>query len=226
MKLMKTADGSHTLFVPGLDEHYHSVNGAVQESVHVFLRAGFDRMSLPAFRVLEFGFGTGLNALLTMLEADERGKNVVYASIEKYPLPAEISSQLNYGELLCPSAPGLLERLHQAAWDEDVALSPSFTLHKIRADYNECRWPDGVDLVYFDAFAPDKQPEVWNQALFDRIFRSMNDGGVIVTYCAKGAVRRMWQAAGFTVERLPGPPGKREMLRGTKKGIPTEVPCK
>lgn len=216
VQLMETADGSHTLFVPELDEHYHSVNGAVQESVHVFLRAGFDRVTLPSLRVLEFGFGTGLNAFLTLLAAREQGKRVVYTSIEKYPLPAGLSGRLNYGDLLCPSDPALFSRLHTAAWDEDVMLSSSFTLHKIHGDYNECRWEDGVDLVYFDAFAPDKQPEVWNQQLFERIYRSMHDGGVMVTYCAKGAVRRMWQAAGFTVERLPGPPGKREMLRGTK----------
>ena len=213
---MKTADGSHTLFVPEMDEHYHSVNGAVQESRHVFLRAGFDRMEQTAFHILEFGFGTGLNALLTLLEAEQNAKNVLYTSVEKYPLPSDIVEQLNYGELLSSEASDVFGKLHRAAWDTDAVISPSFTLHKMLGDYENCVWKDGVDLVYFDAFAPDKQPEVWTQQLFDRIYASMNPGGVMVTYCAKGAVRRMWQAAGFTVERLPGPPGKREMLRGTK----------
>lgn len=216
MELITTTDGSHTLFVPELDEHYHSVNGAIQESSHVFLRAGFDRMVADTVHILEFGFGTGLNALLTLLAADDKGKQVHYTSIEKYPVEEEIAAMLNYGAILCPERPDRFMSLHRAKWDEDCHITPHFKLHKIQGDYNTCTWSSGIDLVYYDAFAPDKQPEVWNQPLFDRIFLSMNPEGVLVTYCAKGAVRRMLQTAGFTVERLPGPPGKREMLRGVK----------
>lgn len=216
MELITTTDGSHTLFVPELNEHYHSVNGAIQESSHVFLRAGFDQMQAGSFHILEFGFGTGLNALLTLLAAGSKGKQVYYTSIEKYPVKEEMAKALNYNTILCPGQPDVFMSLHRAEWGEDCHITPFFKLHKIEGDYNTCTWPSGIDLVYYDAFAPDKQPEVWNQSLFDRIYLSMNPGGILVTYCAKGAVRRMLQTAGFTVERLPGPPGKREMLRGIK----------
>lgn len=215
-ELQVTADGSHTFFIPEMDEHYHSVNGAIQEALHVFLRAGFDLMTSTSFHVLEFGFGTGLNAWLTLLEAEKKWCKVQYTTIEKYPLEWQMAAQLNYADLWQPEAEEDFLRLHRAPWNESVEITPGFCLHKILGDYQDSKWPDGVDLVYFDAFAPDKQPEVWNQSLFDRIYRSMNEGGVLVTYCAKGAVRRMWQAAGFSVERIPGPPGKREMLRAWK----------
>lgn len=222
-ELQQTADGSFTLFVPELDEHYHSVNGAVQESEYVFLQTGLDYFlrssgeSSEALRILEFGFGTGLNALLTWKHVVQAHLlNVEYFSIEKYPLPVDMAMKLQYGNNVWPENASCDLLLHEAAWDEDVRLSERFVLHKIRGDFRQVDFPEGIDLVFFDAFAPDKQSGIWEEDLFCRIYAKMKLGGVLTTYCAKGVVRRMLQAAGFVVERLPGPPGKREMLRATK----------
>lgn len=214
--LQVTADGSHTLFVPEMDEHYHSVNGALQESMHVFFHAGWDFLSRKNIRILEFGFGTGLNALLALCRASEEQSSVSYYTIEKYPIDAELLLQLNYAGMLGVREYDWFGRLHSCAWDCDVKLTENFTFHKKLGDFAEVVFPEHVDLVFFDAFAPDKQPEVWTQELFDRIYRVMTPGGVLVTYCAKGVVRRMLQSAGFEVQRIPGPPGKREMLRAIR----------
>ncbi|MDR1258727.1 MAG: tRNA (5-methylaminomethyl-2-thiouridine)(34)-methyltransferase MnmD [Tannerellaceae bacterium] len=214
VEIQQTADGSHTLFVPGINERYHSVNGAIQESLHVFINAGLRHLARERVRILEIGFGTGLNALLSLLEADRTEKLwIEYHAAELYPLPVELAATLNYGELLCPGRKELFDALHTAPWDEYVRITPHFMLHKIEGDCNRCELPGALDLVYFDAFAPDKQPEMWNQEIFDALYRLMAHGGVMTTYCAKGAVRRMMQKAGYSVERIPGPHGKREMLR-------------
>ncbi|MCD7849409.1 MAG: tRNA (5-methylaminomethyl-2-thiouridine)(34)-methyltransferase MnmD [Parabacteroides sp.] len=215
-ELQQTADGSHTLFIPEMDEHYHSVNGALQESRHVFIEAGLHRQTKKDITVFEVGFGTGLNALLTLLDAEESDRAVNYYSIELYPLEPALVQALNYGEMVCPEKESLFRALHAAAWNEAAAITERFTLYKIQGDSNTCDLPDGIDLVYFDAFAPDKQPEMWNQEIFDRLYAHMAEGGILTTYCAKGVVRRMMQKAGYSVERIPGPPGKREMLRAMK----------
>lgn len=210
----RTADGSATLFVPELDEHYHSVKGAQTESQHIFIDLGLKASTAARLRVLEIGFGTGLNALLTLDAAEESCKKVHYTGIELYPLPWTVVKQLGYSD-----SP-FFEALHSAPWEEDSVISPYFTLRKLQADFTK-EAPEAFgrpfDLIYFDAFAPEKQPEMWSQELFNRLYVSMNSGGILTTYCAKGVVRRMLQTAGFTVERLPGPPdGKREVLRGRK----------
>jgi tRNA U34 5-methylaminomethyl-2-thiouridine-forming methyltransferase MnmC len=208
--LETSADGSHTIFVPEMDEHYHSINGAVQESKHVYLEAGFKQCRKTKIHVLEMGFGTGLNALLTALEAEQRKIKVFYTGLEKFPLPPEIISQLNYSEINRT----LFQTIHQTEWEKSEQINPYFYLEKMQTDFRNFNFPDSYDVVYYDAFAPDKQPEVWSQELFNKIFSAMNPCGILTTYCAKGSIRRMMQQAGFTVERIPGPPGKREMLRG------------
>jgi Uncharacterized conserved protein len=212
MKIQLTADGSSTIYIPELDEHYHSVNGAVQESRHVFLNAGFNLCTKGKIQVLELGFGTGLNALLTAIEAEKRKIQVHYITLEKYPLTENVLNQLNYSEL----DENLCEKIHRAEWEKEVSISPFFSIQKIQTDFSDYTFPDLYDVVYYDAFAPDKQAEVWTQDLFDRIARQMNSEAILTTYCAKGAIRRMMQAAGLSVERIPGPPGKREMLRARK----------
>jgi tRNA U34 5-methylaminomethyl-2-thiouridine-forming methyltransferase MnmC len=213
-----TADGSHTLFVPTLDEHYHSVNGAVQEACHVYIEAGLNactchsRVGGNPLHVLEMGFGTGLNALLTALEAEKRNIHVLYTALEKFPLADNVVKLLNYSEI----NPDLFDKIHAAEWGKITLITPYFSLQKIHTDFNEYDFPDRHDVVYYDAFAPDKQPEVWSQELFNRIYSAMNPNGILTTYCAKGVIRRMLQQAGFTVERIPGPPGKREMLRAKR----------
>lgn len=215
-ELQQTADGSHTLFIPEMDEHYHSVNGAVQESRHVFIEAGLHHLLKKDITVFEIGFGTGLNAFLTLLDAEEKNRAVNYYSIELYPLESELVRALNYGEVISPEKKELFNALHAAAWDKPLRITGNFSLHKIQGDNNSCDLPDGIDLVYFDAFAPDKQPEMWNQEIFNNLYAHMTEGGILTTYCAKGVVRRMMQEAGYSVERIPGPPGKREMLRAMK----------
>lgn len=212
----RTADGSATLFVPELDEHYHSVKGAHTESQHIFIEMGLRATAAEHPHILEIGFGTGLNALLTLEQAEETLRNVHYTGLELYPLPWEMVKELEY------SHNPLFEKLHTTPWEEDASITPHFTLKKVQADFTKVSPSSpSYDLVYFDAFAPDKQPEMWSQELFDRLYVMMNSGGILTTYCAKGIVRRMLQTAGFTVERLPGPPGgKREILRGTKNEEP------
>jgi len=215
MRLSKqlTADGSHTLYVPEIDEHYHSVNGAVQESMHVFIEAGFLHLQKEKARIWEVGFGTGLNAFLTLLEAEKTGIDTAYFAIELHPLSAAFAETLNYGEGAGEEGKALFTALHTAAWGTPIALTRHFVLHKILGDAT-CTEPPGVfDLIYFDAFAPDKQSEMWSQALFDTLYAHTAEGGILTTYCAKGVVRRRMQASGYCVERLPGPAGKREMLR-------------
>ncbi len=216
--LRVTADGSHTLYVPVLDEHYHSVNGAIQESMHVFIHAGLDQMHETTVHILEVGFGTGLNAFLTLRETEQPGRQqtICYHTIERYPLDPALIRQLNYPPQAWPGQEDLFEKLHTTPWEETVPITPRFTLHKTAGNVLTCPFPAPVHLVYFDAFAPEKQPELWEQPLFERLYACMAPGGIIVTYCAKGEVRRRMQAAGFRMERLPGPPGKRHMLSGRK----------
>ena len=215
-ELQETADGSHTLFIPEMDEHYHSGNGAVQESRHVFIEAGLHRQEKKDITVFEVGFGTGLNAYLTLLDAENEDRSVDYFSVELYPLDPALVRALNYGDMICPEKKMLFTALHSAAWNEPVKITDHFTLHKIQGDNNSCTLPEDMDLIYFDAFAPDKQPEMWSQEIFDRLYAYTSEGGILTTYCAKGVVRRMMQKAGYSVERIPGPPGKREMLRAIK----------
>lgn len=215
-ELQVTSDGSHTLYMPDMDEHYHSVNGAIQESEHVFIEAGLHRLSKKEIRVLEIGFGTGLNAFLTLLDSMQTDVNITYYSMELYPLDIALVQNLNYGKVLCTGEEDMFMALHEAPWNQSASITPNFTLHKMKGDCNQAELPNEIDLVYFDAFAPDKQPEMWNQELFNKLYFRMNAGGILTTYCAKGAVRRTMKESGFSVERIPGPPGKREMLRATK----------
>lgn len=215
-----TQDGSKTLYCRDLDEQYHSVFGAITESRHVFIDAGLGPLSgNPVLKVAEVGFGTGLNCLLAALFAIEHRIGMSYFTVENFPLPGSVTDQLNYGELIGGEASALFNAIHQAAWGEDVVLHPHFTIRKIKADmvHDEISLPVPADVVFFDAFGPDKQPEMWTSGIFAKVADLTAPGGILVTYSAKGEVRRRLMTAGFSVERLPGPPGKREMIRGTKK---------
>lgn len=217
IKIEQTADGSNTLYVTDLDEHYHSVKGALTESEHIFIRMGLNHCQASLPRILEIGFGTGLNAFLTLLEAEKEQRKIHYTTIERYPVAEDTLRKLMYPEQICPQRAGDFYALHSVAWNTDCRITDFFVLHKIEADFTNYLFEGGYDVIYFDAFAPEKQPEMWSQVLFDRLYAAMNPGGTFVTYCAKGVVRRMLQSAGFQIERLPGPPGgKREILRGTR----------
>jgi tRNA U34 5-methylaminomethyl-2-thiouridine-forming methyltransferase MnmC len=215
-ELIITEDGSHSLFVPAIDECYHSTHGAVQESKHIFIEAALKQCAKKEIRVLEIGFGTGLNAFLTMIEAGRSNKNIHYTSLEKYPVEVEKALHLNYPEVVLDGNRNSFELMHASVWGMEVQIDSNFWLTKIEADFTQFNFNEMFDVVYFDAFSPEKQPEMWSQELFEKIIIQCNPGAVLTTYCAKGVVRRAMQSAGFQVERLPGPPGKRQILRSIK----------
>ncbi|MGI6073986.1 MAG: tRNA (5-methylaminomethyl-2-thiouridine)(34)-methyltransferase MnmD [Fermentimonas sp.] len=224
--LQTTEDGSHTFYLPEIDEHYHSTHGAIQESKYIYIKCGLlDRINNidtnMTINVLEIGFGTGLNTLLTALEANDKGLNIYYHTFELYPLQSEDIKKLNYPSLLSLSEEEieLFYRMHNSEWNKNAPLTSSFTLYKQIADISRPSLLRSsnikYDVVYFDAFAPEKQPEMWTQEIFKLIHSWCNSGAYLTTYCAKGSVRRMLQSVGYSIERLPGPPGKREILRAT-----------
>lgn len=219
----KTSDGSGTLYLPELDEHYHSIKGARTESLHVYIHTAFNFCTLREVRVLEIGFGTGLNAFLTWQQAKENGRRVFYTSLELYPLKWDTVDKLRYTDFMTREEAVCFQKLHFLPWDYPSPVSPGYTLFKVQADFRDYALPEFYDVVYYDAFAPDKQPELWEEELFLRIFRQLSPGGILATYCAKGEIRRRLQRAGFSVERLPGPPGgKREILRASKPSFSEE----
>ena len=214
--LQITDDGSHTLFVPKIDECYHSTKGAIQESRHIFIEAGLKQCAKSEINVLEIGFGTGLNALLTALESDF---SVRYTTIELYPVPIEQALKLNYPVLLGTESVVLFEKIHSSPWNEKVQISENFSITKLNADFTRTEFDEKFDVIYFDAFSPEKQPEMWSEEMFRKLYLCASENAVLTTYCAKGAVRRAMKAAGFAVERLPGPPGKREIMRARKLSL-------
>ena len=215
IQIEKTADGSHTFFVPELNEHYHSTNGALTESKHVFIDAGLNQTGKKDISILEIGFGTGLNVILSYLEAKSKNICIHYTTIELYPIEEIQLKQLNFPDQTGIDRP-VFESLHSCEWGKDVHIDSFFTLHKIKGDLTKTRFDRQFDLIYFDAFAPDKQPEMWTPEIFSHLFEQTASKGILTTYCAKGSVRRMLQAAGYVTERLPGGPGKREMLRARR----------
>lgn len=232
----ETADGSRTIFIPELNEHYHSVKGAKTESEHIFINKGFNHIQRQEVSVFEVGFGTGLNALLTLLEAEKQKKKTLYRAVELYPLDWQFINELSYIDTLLEQEQynnftkhdieHLFEKLHTAKWGERVEITPLFTLEKVHtslSDYLQTAHAEGkesfqADVIYFDAFAPEKQPEMWSKEVFSGMYSMTTYGGVLTTYCAKGAIRRTLQEVGYKVERLEGPPnGKREILRANKQ---------
>lgn len=217
--LITTSDGSHTLLNTNLNETYHSVHGALQESKHVFIQHGLDFVSKSlnksAINILEVGFGTGLNALLTLQQSITDNLIIHYTSLEAFPVEASIWTKLNYVE--SAESKEQFEKLHHAPWDEPEKISSNFTLRKLHTTLQQVELElNHYDLIYFDAFAPNKQPEMWELPILRKIEAAMKPGGLFVTYCAKGRLKRDLKGLGLVVESLQGPPGKREMVRATK----------
>jgi tRNA U34 5-methylaminomethyl-2-thiouridine-forming methyltransferase MnmC len=216
LKIIHTKDGSSTLYSPTFDEHYHSVFGAINESKHVFIEAGFNFLNLPSIKIFEIGFGTGLNALLTYLESAKKEVTVEYSAIELYPLTQDVIQQLDYSQFLSEETKKTFDKLHEVSWNKKIKISNHFHLTKINADFNDYLFTEKYNLIFFDAFSPEKQPALWSHQNFTKIFEAMYTYGVLTTYSSKGLVKKNLRNAGFQLERLPGPEGKRHMLRAIK----------
>ncbi len=219
--LVLTADGSHTLLSARHQVAYHSRFGAIQETEHVFIQSGL----LPIhergqpLHILELGLGTGLNAFMTFLRSNELQTQIRYTSLEPEPISWHIASQLNYlSQLEASSFSSVFRQMHCGAFDSWLKLGPFFSFRKIKKKIADYHSDEKYSLVYYDAFAPDTQPELWTEDCFRRVYNTMDTPGVLVTYCAKGSVKRALKAAGFEVESIAGPPGKREMIRAGRGG--------
>ncbi|MCH4551072.1 tRNA (5-methylaminomethyl-2-thiouridine)(34)-methyltransferase MnmD [Aestuariibaculum lutulentum] len=218
-----TGDGSSTIHLPQWNEQYHSKHGAIQEACHVFIKHGLHHYlevqpESDEISILEIGFGTGLNAFITLLEAEKLNCTMNYYGVEGYPVLKDEIVQLNYpSQLQADDKAPLFISLHEVSWEEKHNVTPAFTLTKQKRFFSEIEEKEQYNLIYFDAFGARVQPELWTENIFQKMYDALQINGVLVTYAAKGSVRRAMQAVGFSVEKLPGPPGKREMLRATKK---------
>jgi tRNA U34 5-methylaminomethyl-2-thiouridine-forming methyltransferase MnmC len=216
LEIKKTGDGSHTIFVPELDEHYHSIYGAVTESEFIYINCGLNYCTVNPVRIFETGFGTGLNALLTAERCDAGERDVFYTTIEKYPLPVKITDSLNHRDFVSPEGRKLFDLIHSCEWGVPKKITKHFTLLKLYNDMISAEINGNFDLIYFDAFGPDKQPEMWTPEIFRKIYGITASNGILVTYSVKGEVKRGLRANGFKVFLLPGPEGKRHILRAVK----------
>jgi tRNA U34 5-methylaminomethyl-2-thiouridine-forming methyltransferase MnmC len=216
-KLQISEDGSHTLISEKFQVTYHSIHGAITESNVVFIDAGLNflfKNNYSSISVFEMGFGTGLNALLTYIWAEKNQVNIVYHTVEAYPVSKDISDQLNYGEIL--GYQEILQKLHGCAWETEINFSPYFSFCKYQKELEDLDLKTTCDVVYFDAFSPASQPQLWETPILGKMYDLLNYHGVLVSYCAQGAFKRNLKSVGFRVEAIPGPPGKREMTRANK----------
>lgn len=221
-KYIKTADGSSSIYVPDLDETYHSRHGAINEAVHVFIKSGFlyfleQNPEASDCSILEIGFGTGLNAFLTAIESEKLQFKTTYIGVEAYPILNEDLSHINFQTLVNSGKhKELFYTLHKSKWEQLESISGYFQLKKLQKQFSAISDKLKYNLIYFDAFGPRVQPNLWEEPIFNSMYNALKPGGVLVTYCAQGQARRTMQSVGFLVERIAGPPGKREMLRATK----------
>ncbi len=215
-KIINTSDKSDTIFNSKYNESYHSTYGARSESTHVFIETGLNYCQLKSIKIFEVGFGTGLNTILTYIESIKRNLKVEYTAIELFPVDLEIINQLNYTEFLSVDQKDVYSKLHTCKWNENVKISESFTFQKTNSNFNNYIFSNKYDIIYFDAFAPDKQPEMWSTKNFAKIYEALNKQGILTTYSSKGIVKNNLRSAGFKVSRLPGPIGKRHILRAEK----------
>ncbi len=218
-EIIITEDGSTTIYLPDWNEHYHSTYGAIQEAYHVFIEMGFffslkNQQPIP-LKILEIGFGTGLNSYITLLESKKLKINIEYTGVEAYPITISEVEKLNY-PLRLKASETVFNKLHTTKWEQSSEISKNFILIKRNQFFSEINDKNKYHIIYFDAFGPNVQPELWTEEIFEKMYKALAERGVLVTYSAKGSVRRAMQSVGFSVDRIPGPPGKREMLRGIK----------
>ena len=220
-EIIITKDGSTSIYIPEWDETYHSKFGAIQEAKHVFIKNGLALFEdVLEISILEIGFGTGLNAFITMLEAEHRQIKVNYVAVEAYPVAFEDIVQLNYAtQLEVPNRQADFEHLHTLPWEETIEVTPYFTLTKRKQFFNDITDENTFDLIYFDAFGYNVQPELWNEAIFEKMYVALKNKGILTTYACRTTIKNAMQAVGFETKKLPGAPGKREMLRALKNEI-------
>jgi tRNA U34 5-methylaminomethyl-2-thiouridine-forming methyltransferase MnmC len=222
-EIIKTLDGSTTIHLQEWDECYHSKHGAIQEAKHVFIKNGLSLFENNPVSILEIGFGTGLNAFITFLEATQKQQNINYVGVEAYPVEATEVLAMNYvSELKATEHEEVFVKMHKSPWDQKEQISTDFSLTKRKQFFDEIDDVEVFDLIYFDAFGYRVQPELWSTEIFQKMYNSLKPNGVLVTYAARGVVKRSMISVGFTVEKLAGPPGKREMFRAFKK---VEMSC-
>lgn len=214
-EIITTADGSTTIRLPDLDEHYHSKFGAIQEARHVFIQNGLALFKNQNIHILEIGFGTGLNALITLAEKENYNLNIHYVGVEAYPISVSEVSSMNYAQELGVNHV-LFDQMHDCSWQNEHIISPGFVLTKRQQSFAEIDDVAAFDLIYFDAFGYRVQPELWSEDMFQIMYNALKPGGVLVTYAARSIIKKNMMSAGFTVSKLPGPPGKREMFRALK----------
>jgi tRNA U34 5-methylaminomethyl-2-thiouridine-forming methyltransferase MnmC len=221
MSIFITEDGSHSIYSEQFGVAYHSTHGAIQETQHIFIEAALryftQKNSVDKVKILDIGFGTGLNVFMTFLEAQNQGFEIDLTTVEAYPLSISTAEQLNYAQLLnVPQLDLLLKQLHTLSWTEKHALSDTFSFQKLLLDFKEIDFEDAFDIIYYDAFSPDAQPELWESEILQRMYDALKNGGILTTYCAKGSFKRALKSVGFQVENIAGPRGKREITRAFK----------
>ncbi|RKS03173.1 tRNA (5-methylaminomethyl-2-thiouridine)(34)-methyltransferase MnmD [Flavobacterium sp. 102] len=216
-EIIQTQDGSTTIHLPEWNESYHSKHGAIQEAYHVFIKNGFSLFEGKSISILEIGFGTGLNAFITYLEAKKNTNQTInYVGVEAYPVVLEEALQMNYAKEIDKNEQQVFELMHQSDWEETNSISADFTLTKRKQFFQDIKDSNTFDLIYFDAFGFRVQPELWSEAIFKSMYEALKPNGVLVTYACRTSIKKAMLSAGFSVEKLPGAPGKREMLRATK----------
>lgn len=215
-EIIQTKDGSTTIYLPEWEESYHSKHGAIQEAYHVFIKNGFSLFAGKPIAVLEIGFGTGLNAFITCLEAEKNFQKIHYVGVEAYPINLSEAQKMNYAMTISPQSGLVYEQLHQTDWEVPMNITEYFTLTKRKQFFEEINDEALFDLIYFDAFGFKVQPELWSEEIFAKMYQALKPKGVLVTYACRTTIKNAMLLAGFSVEKLPGAPGKREMLRAFK----------
>ena len=216
-EIIRTADGSTTIQIAGWNECYHSKFGAIQEAQHVFIKNGLSLFENKSISILEIGFGTGLNAFITFLESKKLNQTIDFVGVEAYPISADEVLSMNYvSELNAKSESHIFEKMHQCKWEEQIILREDFVFTKRKQFFTDIDDLEMFDLIYFDAFGYNVQPDLWSTAIFQKMYNALKANGILVTYAARGVVKRSMQEVGFEVEKLEGPPGKREMFRARK----------
>lgn len=217
-EILQTQDGSTTIHLPDWEESYHSKHGAIQEAYHVFIKNGLSLFQGKSVSILEIGFGTGLNAFITYLESTKHDQIIDYVGVEAYPILPDEAAQMNYvSQLNATENQAIFEKMHSIPWEEKVCLSENFTLTKRKQFFQDINDVEKFDLIYFDAFGFRVQPELWSLEIFKKMATSLKVDGILVTYACRSSIKSAMIGSGFTVEKLPGAPGKREMLRAMKK---------